>query len=333
MAIPRRRRPDLSFSLPSDSVSKEHAEIRHDGNTLFVRDLGSRNGTFVNGVRVERETPLKNGDVVHFANLEFRLGNQAPANAGATMQVDRSQWIISLSSFEKLFDAGTATPFFQPIVHLPARDVFGYEVLARSAVEGLSSPKQMFEVATRLNMAGELSELFRREGVRNGRALPGNVNLFLNTHPEELGDAALLTSLTELRRGAPNQLMTLEIHEAAITDPKVMRELHRALADLQIQLAYDDFGAGQARLTDLIEVPPDYLKFDICLVRDIHKGSGPRRQMLETLVRMAHDLGVSVLAEGIECEEEHEVCARLGFDLAQGFYYGKPMPPSHSSSG
>ena len=89
-------------------------------------------------------------------------------------------------------------------------------------------------------------------------------------------------------------------------------------------MAYDDFGAGQARLIDLIEVPPDYLKFDICLVRDIHNGSEQRRGMLETLVRMAHDLGVAVLAEGIECEAEGQVCHRLGFDYAQGYHYGRP---------
>ncbi len=105
-----------------------------------------------------------------------------------------------------------------------------------------------------------------------------------------------------------------------------MRALGEALRSLNIQLAYDDFGAGQARLVDLIEVPPDYLKFDICLVRDIHKGTDQRRQMLETLVRMAHDLGVAVLAEGIECQEEGEICAQLGFDFAQGYYYGKPAP-------
>ena len=105
-----------------------------------------------------------------------------------------------------------------------------------------------------------------------------------------------------------------------------MRKLREALDGLSIQLAYDDFGAGQARLVDLIEVPPDYLKFDICLVRDIHKAGEPRRQMLETLVRMAHDLGVAVLAEGVECQAEGDVCSQLGFDFAQGYHYGKPAP-------
>ena len=320
------RRSDLPFCLPSNGVSKEHAEIRQDGQKLLLRDLGSRNGTFVNGNRIEADTPLKNGDVLHFANQEFKLGFQNAAAGGATMQVDRSEWVWSIGQFEKLFEGGAATPFFQSIVSLPDGEIRGYEVLARSTLDGLRSPAQMFAVAARLNMEAALSRLFRREGVRLGQELPGRPNLFLNTHPAELAGAELLASLNELRETAPNHPLTLEIHEAAITDLTRMRELRAALRDLNIQLAYDDFGAGQARLVDLIEVPPDFLKFDICLVRDIHTASDQRRQMLETLVRMAHDLGVAVLAEGIECQEEGEVCAQLGFDFAQGYFYGKPAP-------
>src|SRR5258708_18117324 len=73
------RRPDLSFCLNSNGVSKEHAEIQLHGSTLTIKDLDSRNGTFVNGNRIVRETTLKVGDVLHFANLEFRLGNQSKA--------------------------------------------------------------------------------------------------------------------------------------------------------------------------------------------------------------------------------------------------------------
>lgn len=320
------RSPDLSFCLSSNGVSKEHAEIWHDGKTLWIRDLGSRNGTFVNGKRIDCETPIKNGDVLHFADLEFRLGCQANANAGATMAQDPSDWVWSLAEFEKLFDDGAAIPYFQPIVDLRTGKTSAYEVLARSKLIGLKGPQQMFSVAARLSMVSPLSRLFRTEGVRVGQRLPGKPNLFLNTHPDELEESELFDSLRTLRADAPDQPLTLEIHEAAVTDPKIMRELRSALTDLSIQLAYDDFGAGQARLLDLVEVPPDYLKFDICLVRDIHLATDQRRQMLETLVRMAHDLGVLVLAEGIECQAEGDVCLQLGFDYAQGYHYGKPSP-------
>ncbi|MEX2112963.1 MAG: EAL domain-containing protein, partial [Pirellulales bacterium] len=280
----------------------------------------------VNGNRIQRDTPTSHGDVLHFANQEYRLGNQSATDSGMTMQVDANDWVWSIGQFDKLFTLGAATPFYQPIVGLPGGEIRGYEVLARSSLDGLRSPAQMFTVAARLNMEAALSRLFRHEGVRQGLDFAGESNLFLNTHPAELCDGGLIESLVELREVAPSIPLTLEIHEAAITDLEKMRALRRSLKDLDIQLAYDDFGAGQARLVDLIEVPPDCLKFDICLVRDIHKGTAQRQQMLETLVRMAHDLGVLVLAEGVECQAEGDVCTQLGFDFAQGYHYGKPAP-------
>lgn len=330
------RNKDLPCCLASNNISKIHAEIVPDGPGLRVRDLGSRNGTFVNGVRIESDTELKHGDVLRFADLEFQVElhtdtEQAPAAEPVdTAQQEHSDWVWSLLQFEKLFEGDAATPYFQPIVDLPARNVMGHEVLARSGLEGLQNPAQMFRVAVRLNMEAQLSRLFRREGVHTAQQRGPQTTLFLNTHPAELHEPGLLRSLEELRSEAPQQPLVLEIHEAAVTDPLRMRQLRAALTDLEIGLAFDDFGAGQARLIDLIEVPPDYVKFDMCMVRDIHRGSEQRLQMLHTLVRMAHDLGVSVLAEGIECGGECDACIEAEFDYAQGFYFGPPVPASQA---
>ena len=117
----------------------------------------------------------------------------------------------------------------------------------------------------------------------------------------------------------------LEIHEAAVTDLAAMAVLQSHLNDLQISLAYDDFGAGQARMLDLIEVPPDILKFDISLVRDIDQSSEKHITLVQTLVAMVRDLGISPLAEGIESEAEAATCLEIGFELAQGFHFGRPV--------
>jgi EAL domain-containing protein (putative c-di-GMP-specific phosphodiesterase class I) len=123
----------------------------------------------------------------------------------------------------------------------------------------------------------------------------------------------------------PQHPVTLEIHEKAVTDPGLMKEFISALRSLNIRLAYDDFGAGQSRLLDLVEVPPDYLKFDISLIHNIHKIAA-KQQMVEVLVRMVQDFGVLALAEGIESAEEAHVCEQLGFAFAQGYFFGKPAP-------
>ena len=103
-----------------------------------------------------------------------------------------------------------------------------------------------------------------------------------------------------------------------------MQEIRAGLDDLNMRLAFDDFGAGQTRLTELVAVRPDYLKFDRQILTNVHEASVQHRNMLETLVTMTKDLGIVALAEGIECQAEAEVCREIGFELAQGYYYGKP---------
>jgi EAL domain-containing protein (putative c-di-GMP-specific phosphodiesterase class I) len=79
--------------------------------------------------------------------------------------------------------------------------------------------------------------------------------------------AGLIDSLTKVREMTGNTDLVLEIHESSVTNPVSMQTLHSAMKDLDIRLAYDDFGSGQARLAELIEARPDYVKFDISLNR------------------------------------------------------------------
>jgi EAL domain-containing protein (putative c-di-GMP-specific phosphodiesterase class I) len=91
-----------------------------------------------------------------------------------------------------------------------------------------------------------------------------------------------------------------------------------------VGIAYDDFGAGQARLLELAEVPPHYLKFDMSFVRGIDAAPATRQRLLSSLVTVARDLLVYTVAEGVETAEEADACMRVGFTHAQGFYFGRP---------
>ncbi len=104
-----------------------------------------------------------------------------------------------------------------------------------------------------------------------------------------------------------------------------MAALRDQLNDLDIKLAYDDFGQGEARIVYLAEVPPDFLKFDISLITNIDKASDKRQQMLGALVQMVKDLGITTLAEGIETPAEATVCETLGIELGQGYFFGRPQ--------
>ena len=212
-----------------------------------------------------------------------------------TVHEDACDRALALVQFDKLMAEHAVTPFFQPIVSMATREIVGYEVLARSRLFGLEMPKEMFHVAAELNLEIELSVMLRWEGVLAGQAFPGRPHLFLNTHPRELAEPGLLASLVSLREAYPDQPLTLEIHESAVADAAWMAEIRPQLSQLNIGLAYDDFGAGQSRLNELSETAPDCVKFDMSLVRDIDAASPQRQEVVATLVQMRAQAGDQVL--------------------------------------
>jgi EAL domain-containing protein (putative c-di-GMP-specific phosphodiesterase class I) len=152
------------------------------------------------------------------------------------------------------------------------------------------------------------------------------VRLFFNIHPSEMNDDALIDSLRALKIGLHcDQQVVLEVHEAVVTDLPAMRRLREQLNALGIGLAYDDFGAGQARLTELAEVPPDFIKLDRCLIHGIETAAA-RQDLVRALNRVSSDLGAATIAEGIETQAEADVCLALHCRYGQGFLFGRPQP-------
>lgn len=323
------RLPDLSLTLSSNSVSKQHAELVVQDGELTVRDLGSTNGTFVNGQRIQQPTPLHADDLLQLASVVFRVGRQRLDPCSRTVRESAVDLAHALCQFDYLMSHQSVVPHFQPIVRLQDRKTVGFEALGRSSLAGFEAPRLMFAAAEKLDQECALSEMLLREAVRVGVSLPGQPNLFLNTHPSEVVTARLVQSIKQVRSQYPTQRLTIEIHEAAATDLRVLVEFGKLLHDLGMQFAFDDFGSGHARLLELTETSPDYVKFDIALVRGIDGASPRRQQTLGALVRMVRELGIATLGEGIETLAEADTCQQLGFDLAQGFYFGRPAPLSH----
>lgn len=327
------RRVGLELTLESQSVSKEHAEVYREGATLRVRDLESTNGTFLNHARV-RDAALKEGDIVHFANLEFRLARVLPGSAKATPGESTAATSPSLShnfaqgtrELKELLVDGLVTVLFQPILGLPGREIVAYEVLGRGAHPGLpQDPLSLFGIARNLGVEMELSQLFRRKAVEIASHRTDLPTLFLNTHPAEGDHDRLVHSLRVLRDQSPHLKLVIEIHEKTLSGPERLGILRGRLAELDMRVAYDDFGAGQARLLELAEAPPDYLKFDISFIREIDKAAPSKRRLLSSLVAAAQDLLVQTIAEGVETLAEAEVCNKVGFNLAQGYLFGRPF--------
>ena len=198
----RRSSCDLRLSWPT--VSGIHAEFVQAANVIFLRDLGSTNGTFVNGRRISTDTLLSEGDVIHFGGVEFRLRKRCEEDSRGTINWNGNNLTARLEGFDELVHGTGLVPFYQPIVKLCDALTVGFEVLARSRIAEFPTPREMFETAEQLDRENELSEVCRREGVRQGSGMVDGQRLYLNTHPTELQSPNLIASLEELRDEAPN---------------------------------------------------------------------------------------------------------------------------------
>ncbi len=329
------RRADSDLVLPFGRVSHKHAELFQRRNGLCLRDMGSTNGTFLNGQKVVNECQLKDGDIVHFADHEFRLVIfSALQQPSATQTIRLDEHHLPSRNFDRVRDlrnmllGGGVRAAFQPVVHLSDGEIMGYEVLGRGQLAGIDTPPpELFFLAEAQNLELELSAAFRNKGAEDAAVLTGKPAIFVNTHPAELTHSdALYASLVELRNRHPKLSLILEIHESAVADLSALQTLRSRLEKLDIGIAFDDFGTGQARLLELTDVAPQFVKFDRMWVKNLHRATRRRLDMVATLVNMVTNMGIETIAEGIECQEEADACREIGFVYAQGYHFGRPSP-------
>ena len=331
------RADDCDLKLIDNRVSRHHSEIRISSDLMWIRDLESTNGTYVNQSKIEAAHLLEPNDTISIGDHQFRvktLSSSISLDGHETIQATHSKALqnVDLSSVDaklkRLIRDRNVIPHFQPIVRLDTMAEVGYEVLGRIGDDGLpSNPAELLELSECLGCACELSSLFREAGVELGKDLPGSPMLFVNSSAFEIyAIDDLLASMRRARDIAPSSQIVLEINEKAVAETNQLTAVRDALNRMNMGLAFDDFGVGQTRLVELSNTPPDYLKFDMSLIRQIHLAPVRLQQMIATFIKAAHDLGCLTLAEGIECAEETQACQALGFDLGQGYFFGRPAP-------
>ncbi|MBL8333453.1 MAG: EAL domain-containing protein [Rubrivivax sp.] len=325
-------------------LSRRHAEFIADiSGRLRLTDFDSTNGTYVNRQRVAGSALLAENDVIHFANAEFRIRRRDDENAtyvqrNAVADEDRTVLVApgkGLSQnflphereFRDLLRGQGISGALQPIADMRTREIVAHEWLGRGRHPDLpESPMHLFQMAARLDRESELSQAFRDYGIRTVAQRMQGSTLFVNTHPKETFDEAFLSALGRLQADPRAPKLVVEVHETAVMDVARMKDLAARLKDIGVRFAYDDFGAGQARLNELGEVPAHFVKFDMGLIRGIDMASERKQKVVGDLVRLVTELGSVPLAEGVETEAEAEVCRLMGFKLVQGYLTGKPMP-------
>ena len=281
----------------------------HRGRPAQVRDLSSTNGTFVNGVKIIAEAAVQSGDLLQFGNVIFQLfgADSSVAPDALTIETNASESALAMVQFDKLMNTRAVVPFFQPIVALASHESTACEVLGRSRLFGVRTPDAMFQAATRRHQETQLSRLLHSVGTSGRGRATGHAEPVLDTHPSELHTPGFVESL---RDDLPDLRMTLEIHEAAVTESKQIRELRAICASLTSVWRTTISAPDNRALLELGDVVPDIMKFDMEFIRDIHLAPAERLKVVATLVRMSSELARCRLRRGSRPrEKQRPVCS------------------------
>ncbi len=327
--------------LPIDSsrVSRQHVSILREGDDFRVRDLGSTNGTFLNGQRIDEEA-LVDGDLLVIADLEFTFCSGLPVapRDTATMVMDTASTEVPdeelakslLRAIRRLQEKLTwrcIETLFQPIIHLEGDRIFGYEAVGESDGRHLNlSDGDRLLLATECRLTGRLRRLERLVAVEQAARLPADAYIFVRVDSSEMGAGRLVQSLAQLRDTlAASQRLVIELPEAAMSNTPHCREFRQRLRELDVAVAYDGSVARDERLFARAETRPDFLKLSQSLVRGMSRGEKAQQQV-QSLIRVGSEAGCAVIAMGVETEDEVEMFRQLGCRFGQGDYFGPPQP-------
>ena len=210
----------------------------------------------------------------------------------------------------------------QPIVaSKPAPHLYGYEALVRS--DGpLARPNDILTAAETLGRLPDLGRAIRSRVAASAAGAPRLSLLFVNLHARDLEDPELFDRTAPLSRVA--ERVVLEITErTALEDVSDIGARVGQLRDMGFRLAVDDLGAGYAGLSSFASIEPDVVKLDMSLVRGVDV-SPLKQSVVRSVLRLAEELGIQVISEGIELPAERDALAALGCTLFQGYLFGKP---------
>jgi len=155
------------------------------------------------------------------------------------------------------------------------------------------------------------------------------ISLGLNLHPATFYNKNFFLERGEELRSLSAPLIFEITERATIDDPQRAKEVCEFLKNFpMVRIALDDFGTGYSNLSYLKDLPLDVVKIDISFVRALKNDEPKSKQLVKTIIDLAHGLGAKALAEGVETKEQAEILTQFGCDYLQGFYFEKPLPIS-----
>lgn len=232
---------------------------------------------------------------------------------------------------------------YQGIFLLPGQRLSGFEALVRwpHPKRGMIPPDRFIALAEESRLILELGRWVLDEACRQARAwqLPERgLTMAVNVSALQFEQSDFVAGVRACleQHGLPGHSLVLELTESMVhRDPRLAKQTLRELQALGVKVAMDDFGTGYSSLSMLKSLPFGLLKIDREFLQDLSAASeqfAASQQFIEVMVRLAHNLQMRVVAEGVETAEQYDLLCGMGCDEAQGYWLARPLPPAEAAA-
>ena len=224
--------------------------------------------------------------------------------------------------------------YFQPIIELETLRIRGVEALARwnHPSRGFVPPDQFIDIAEETGLIRPLTQWVLETVVQqtsDWRAEGHDIPVAVNLSMLDLGEPQLAEHISFLlaRFNMPGSALTLELTESSVMEsPERSIKFMTDCQSIGVRFAIDDFGTGYSSLSYLKKLPLQSVKIDRSFIKDIASDEGDYA-IVRSVIDLAHNLGMSVIAEGVEDAPTSAMLLKHGCEFAQGYYFSRPLPP------
>lgn len=257
-------------------------------------------------------------------------GNQVQRYMAGMMESARERLSIE-GRMHRALEAREFLPFYQPLIDIRGRKLTGFEALIRWQPPGQSMifPDQFIPVAEESGLIVDLGNLMIREACRQLALWQRwDIEIAVNVSMRQLRSGLLVATIRDAlsANDVPARCLKVEITESAMMENvEDTAEQLREIKKLGVRISVDDFGTGFSSLSHLKMLPVDEMKIDRSFVVDVATNKHSQK-IVNSIVRLAHELQLKVVAEGVEDESAMTYLRSIGCDLAQGYLFDRPRP-------
>ncbi|WP_456431849.1 putative bifunctional diguanylate cyclase/phosphodiesterase [Nitratifractor sp.] len=306
-------------------------------NEFYSRHNDSRQITFSAGVSIFPD----NGTLQGLINGAYGALDMAQRQGTGQIVIAEKSYekvvereIELNAEIEKALQEKQIKLYFQPIFKSNDHSLYGAEILIRwhHPTRGIIMPDSFIPIAEKSGMITKIGKYVVEEAVKQiglwNRYEFKPIILSINLSLRELEKLEFIENLTTTlyKYGVDGSRIKFEITEhASMLNPKLTLQKLNEIRQLGIDISLDDFGTGYSSFSYLVAFPISTLKIDKSFVRDIAKHE-QNQHVVATMIKLAHSLGMDVVAEGVETKEDVTMVTSMGGDLLQGYYFSKPLP-------